>query len=478
MDESLIEQIVPELREALVGLSFRQLFQLAEREFVLAFEGEDFRLLFVGVDAKGPRVYLVKRRLRELKKNKRNPSKFAVDLEKTLSGARLEDLRKFPNERVIELRFQTVCQDTFLIIQLTGKSSNLFLLNADRTIAAAAHKPQNGEQSIGMIYSVPKRSQVAVGRKEETVVDGGETPLTLSEVLDKHFKHRDEREGFDLLAATARKKNRSGAAKLHKLIANLEDDLITHGNAEKWKRYGDLLLANQSNATRNDRVVIVPDLFDETSPLIEIEVDTNDSLTEAAKKYFRRFTKAKNASVEIASRIETVTAQIVVVEKAGSEIEDAIRAGDLEFLKTFVGKGPSQKTGDRKLPGLRLPTGLRSFLSSDGFTILVGKKASDNDVLTFKVAQSRDTWMHAADYPGSHVVIRNADRKEIPQRTLVEAAQLAAFFSQGKKQPKAAVHYTEKKFVNKPRGAAPGLVRLASFKTILVVPVFPGVSPA
>ena len=83
--------------------------------------------------------------------------------------------------------------------------------------------------------------------------------------------------------------------------------------------------------------------------------------------------------------------------------------------------------------------------------------------------------MHSADYPGSHVVIRNPDRREVPQKTLIEAAQLAAFYSQGKKQVKAAVNYTEKKFVNKPKGTAPGLVRLASFKTILVEPAFPNV---
>jgi predicted ribosome quality control (RQC) complex YloA/Tae2 family protein len=103
----------------------------------------------------------------------------------------------------------------------------------------------------------------------------------------------------------------------------------------------------------------------------------------------------------------------------------------------------------------------------------VGKKATDNDYLTFRVARSLDTWMHAADYPGSHVVIRNANRKEIPNRTLIEAAQLAAFYSTGRSQVKAAVHYTLKKFVNKPKRAAPGLVSLSSFKTILVEPKVP-----
>lgn len=109
-------------------------------------------------------------------------------------------------------------------------------------------------------------------------------------------------------------------------------------------------------------------------------------------------------------------------------------------------------------------------MSSDGFEILVGKKAADNDYLTFRIARSLDLWMHAADYPGSHVVIRNPNRKEIPNRTLVEAAQLAAFYSSGSKQTKAAVNYTQKKFVNKPRRSAPGLVSLSSFKTLLVEP--------
>jgi predicted ribosome quality control (RQC) complex YloA/Tae2 family protein len=86
------------------------------------------------------------------------------------------------------------------------------------------------------------------------------------------------------------------------------------------------------------------------------------------------------------------------------------------------------------------------------------------------VAKSSDLWLHAADYPGSHVIVKNPGRGEIPQNTLLEAAQYAAFFSRAKEQPKVAVHYTQKKFVNKPKGASAGLVSLSSFKTILVEP--------
>jgi predicted ribosome quality control (RQC) complex YloA/Tae2 family protein len=100
----------------------------------------------------------------------------------------------------------------------------------------------------------------------------------------------------------------------------------------------------------------------------------------------------------------------------------------------------------------------------------VGRTARDNDHLTFKMAKPNDLWMHTGDYSGSHVVVRNATRKDVPHRTIIEAAQLAAHFSRARKDPKVDVHYTQRKFVSKPKGAVPGLVRMTRFKNITVEP--------
>jgi predicted ribosome quality control (RQC) complex YloA/Tae2 family protein len=256
----------------------------------------------------------------------------------------------------------------------------------------------------------------------------------------------------------------------------LNSDLAEHGDAERWKRFGDLLLANQSTAERQGGIIRVTDLFDENAAKIEIEADDNDSIPVTAQKYFRLYTKARNATIAIESRLKDLQVEEKRLERALDEIEIAISNNDREFLKNLVQRKESASQNVRRKESA-IPAGIRSFRSSDGFEILVGKKATDNDFLTSRVANSRDTWMHAADYPGSHVVVRNSNKKEIPHRTLIEAAQLAGFYSQGKKQPKAAVHYTQKKFVSKPKGAAPGLVRLASFKTILVEPKIGDVKP-
>jgi predicted ribosome quality control (RQC) complex YloA/Tae2 family protein len=116
------------------------------------------------------------------------------------------------------------------------------------------------------------------------------------------------------------------------------------------------------------------------------------------------------------------------------------------------------------------PSGVRRYRSSDGFEILVGRTDRDNDNLTTKIARSSDLWFHAADYPGSHVVLRNPQRKPVAPGSIRQAAELAAKFSQAKNDAKVAVNYCERKFVSKPKGFPPGQVRLSSFKTILVEP--------
>src|SRR5205085_4171361 len=124
-------------------------------------------------------------------------------------------------------------------------------------------------------------------------------------------------------------------------------------------------------------------------------------------------------------------------EEKVAELEAAIDRGDTEFLRSFDQPAKQKIVSRPSKKADQAFKGARRFVSTDGFEILVGKKAADNDFLTFRVARSLDTWMHAADYPGSHVVIRNAGKKEVPQRTLLEAARLAAFYSDAREQPKA-----------------------------------------
>src|SRR4029453_7613520 len=112
-------------------------------------------------------------------------------------------------------------------------------------------------------------------------------------------------------------------------------------------------------------------------------------------------------------------------------LEQIIASRDEAALEGFEKPPPAPKTPPKKSAKTEKLSGVRRYLSTDGYEILVGRGARDNDNLTFRVAQPNDLWMHTGDYPGSHVVVRNPTRKEIPHRTLIEAAQLAGCFVQG-----------------------------------------------
>lgn len=442
----------------------------------------DFRLpdssyLFISIEPADPRIYLIKRRLRGLERSSGNLSPFFLYLRKHLSGAEITSIERIPNERalVFELRTETELEGTKtfkLAVQLTGRSANLFLLDHDGRILESARDTLGEGQQVGDVFRPPERE----GDTKRNRVD--EMPSicdfeTLSEALDRRHQEKEAERKFRSLAGGAGAKVKQEIAKRARLITRLNEDLANHGDAGKWKRLGDLLLANVATAERKDDVVIVTDYFDENTPQIEIDIEKEESITEAAERFFRRYTKARNAGEEIVRRLETLDKELKDLYLQRERVEDAITAKDEEFLAAFLGRVVEERGEKGKPKPPDSNAGVRSFTSSDGFEILVGKKAKDNDFLTFRLAKSLDLWMHAADYPGSHVVVRNPDRKEIPQRTLLEAAQLAAFFSQAKKHPKAAVNYTQKKFVNKPRGAALGLVSISSFKTILVEPKVP-----
>ena len=467
MDLATVTAIREELETELAGRRFGKIIPLSKTDIAVDFRLPDSRYLFISIEPGNPRTYLIRRKLRELEKAAISPSPFLLGLKKKLSGAELRSITQIPDERVLFFEFDATNEvdervSLTLAAQLTGNSANLFLLDSEARILDRAKTTKGQERSE--LYEAPaaRRGDVAGNFRRSNYE-------SLSEQLDTEDKARSVATDFTGLANSARNKLKQEISRRERLLKKLDDDLAGHGNADRWKRCGDLLLANTSSARRADGKIFVIDYYDEASPEIAIEADENESVTEAAENYFRRYTKARNAQQEIETRRAVIEAELSDLRLKREELESAIEAKDIDRIADLGGrvKQPARKISAKRAEEVK---GVRSFVSSDGFEILVGKKAKDNDFLTFRIAKSLDTWMHAADYPGSHVVIRNPNRKEIPHRTLLEAAQLAAFYSQGKSQPKAAVHYTQKKFVNKPKGSAPGLVSLASFKTILVEP--------
>ena len=471
MNNATLEKAVDELRTELTGQKLGRIFSLKKLQFAIDFRLRESKFLFVSIEPLAPRIYFIKRRLREIEKQSSNPTQFALYLRKKISNAEVRAIEKIKNERV--LRFELSLRNELgqlenyaLILQLTGRSANIFLLDANDFILESLRDNSGEGQQIADKYSPPVRPSNS--QSEETIFPQDDFE-TLSDALDFYYQKQDAEKDFRSRAKSAESKIKAEIKKRENLIKRLNADLENHGDAEKWKRYGDLILANLATAERKADKIFVTDYFDENLPRIEIEAEENLSLTEVSEKFFKRYTKARNANEEISKRLIILESELEKLGEQKAEIETAIEEGNVDFFaieETPENKNARKKDGknsDNKSKS-------RNFVSSEGFDILVGKGAKDNDYLTFRVAKSNDLWLHAADYPGSHVVVKSKNKQEIPQKTLIEAAQLAAFYSQAREESKVAVHYTLRKFVHKPKGAVAGLVNLASFKTILVEP--------
>ena len=471
MHDELIRRVVEELSASLIGRFLGKIYQLTTLSFAFDF-GLRGSFLLISVEPSSPRLYLIERRSRDLQKASIPLEHFGQLLRARTNGGALVKIEKETNDRVVRLTFR--CEDDDgttqlrkLIVHLTGRAANLYLLDETERILAVLRGSR--AQLPGEIYSSPEPpAQSNRGERIEEIPSGSP-----SAYADAHFSAIDSAKAFDSRAGTLRSRLRTSLQRQRKLKEHLRKDLAGHGDPEEHKRTGDLLLANVATATRNGNKVVLTDYYSDGAPQIEFEIDENTSLQDEAARRFRLYTKAKRAREEIALRLSSVDGEIEELETRNQELERIIERRDLAALESFdkaaASRSPKTLTHRGTAASKSIP-GVRRYLSTDGYEILVGRTARDNDTLTFRLANPNDLWMHAGDYPGSHVVIRNPTRKEIPHRTIIEAAQLAGRFSQASEDAKVVIHYTERKFLSKPKGGAPGLVRLSRFRSITVEP--------
>jgi len=297
---------------------------------------------------------------------------------------------------------------------------------------------------------------------------------SLSEAADVYYDARARAtalrgEYSELRQAIAREIARREAT-----IAAIEADRMRFEDPDRLKRHGDLILANLANAKIDGNSVTVVDYYDPDGEEIQIEIPEGLRLQEAAADYFARYQKARRALEAIATREHAVSRNLAPLKQLLLRLEEEPTAQCAtevrQAAEVLLGRPTGLQSGKHARGMQKVASFGRRFRSSDGYEIVVGRNDRENDALTFRVARPNDIWLHAGDYPGSHVLVRNPNRESVPHRTITEAAELAAFYSQAKREGKAAVHYTQKKFVSKPPRSKPGLVRLSSFKSLVAEP--------
>ena len=234
---------------------------------------------------------------------------------------------------------------------------------------------------------------------------------------------------------------------------------------DKYRIYGELLNAYGYSIPAGAVSCEVDNYY--TGEKITIPLDPTLNAQQNAQKYFDRYARMKRTYEALTRLTAEVRAEIEHLRSIQNALEFSTTDGDLSQIRRemeesgFLRRKNTGRNTDVKKGRARAPQSKPlHYISSDGFDIYVGKNNTQNDEITFKMADSRDIWFHANDMPGSHVLLKTGGRamEDIPDRAFEEAAALAAWYSSGRAQGKVEIDYLERRNVKKPSGAAPGFV--------------------
>jgi len=259
------------------------------------------------------------------------------------------------------------------------------------------------------------------------------------------------------------KNRRERAAR--KLASRLEERKAT-AQRETWRQYGDLIKANLYRMKRGQTSLEAENFYDPDNAPVVIPLEAKLSPQQNAERYYKLYTKAKNAEKVLTEQISEAQRELEYLESVQQELKLAAGEKDLgEIRQELISQGylhPTDKRRRKDPP----PRPLR-FRSPDGCLIQVGKNNLQNDWLTLKSAEKNDLWFHVQKSHGSHVVARcgREDREAV-----AAAALLAAWYSDARDSANVPVDYTLVRYVKKPSGARPGMVIYTDYKTIYVTP--------
>ena len=280
----------------------------------------------------------------------------------------------------------------------------------------------------------------------------------ISVLLDTFYRTRDMHERMRQKSADLVKLLNNNIERVSKKLGILNKTLADSENKDKYKIYGDLLMANLYNMKNGQ------------SPTVKIPLSPQLSPSQNAQKYYKRYNKAKNAEIEAAKQIENAKNDLEYLESTLAAIETSDTESDLNAIRAeLIAEGYLNRKFNPKKQKQNASKPMH-FVSSDGFDIYVGKNNTQNDYLTLKFANSSDLWFHTKNIHGSHTIIKLGLDKDVPKTTITEAAELAAYYSKGRDSSQVPVDFTQIKNVKKPNGAKPGMVIYDYYNTIYVTP--------
>ncbi len=288
-------------------------------------------------------------------------------------------------------------------------------------------------------------------------------------LLDSFFASADRSERTRQRAHDLLKLLMNSYERISRKLELQKKELAECGEREVFRVCGDLINANIWRLEKGQTKAELEDFY--TGEVREITLDPRLTPAQNAQKYYNEYRKLDTAEKKLSELIKKGQEELVYIDSVFDAASRTDSEADLAEIRRELREQGYLKGGVRADERVKKTSEPLKFISSDGYEILVGRNNRQNDTLTLKTARALDIWLHVKNIAGSHVIVRTADNgKPLTQRTLFEAAQLAAYHSKGRNGSQVPVDYVPAKFVKKPAGAKPGMVIFTNNKTMFVTP--------
>ncbi|MCL2705103.1 MAG: NFACT RNA binding domain-containing protein [Spirochaetaceae bacterium] len=377
--------------------------------------------------------------------------RFEQFLKARIIGSYITEISQPGKDRIIKITVDHNNVLSFLWIRLWGGNANIIVTDNDMVILESFYrKPGKNEISGEKFIIQDITSGITDDNKYQirTFSKNSNDEKPFNTFIDNLYQHQEEDEERINLKEKIDAKIIKKLSLLKSSRNRVLDEIKESGNYESFKQYGQLILGSVYLIKQGDKWFETENYF-ENNNIVSIELDTNLSPEQNAENYFKKYKKKKGTESNLLEEKENILTRINYLENL---LESVSTIEDISELIKFLDENELKKDSKEKesAPGL--------LFFSGKFKIMVGRTASENDELLRKHTNGNDYWLHARDYPGGYVFIKAFRGKSIPLETLIDAGNLAVFFSKGKNSGKGEVYYTQVKYLRRAKDSKKGTV--------------------
>ena len=459
-----------EQKNFFLGARINKIQQPTRREFVFTLRNNsETRQLYVNINPKFYHVCFMSKdnsskRVIEIPQK---PPMFCMLLRKYLENSRIAKVNQPDGERILEFYIETyneVGEQIYLCLafEFMGKHSNVILYNYDTNLIigcahnVGAEKSREREIFGGIPYIYPPK-QLKFEKKWNSLVESKPEGISVNDFIDDYYSTHIANDKFRVLKSNYRSIISQKLKKVSKSLKQMEYKLQSDSDSDKYRLWGDLIMANLYQLKDFTSIVSVYDYENEKQ--IELKLDETKTLKDNATQFYKLYNKAKTARNKLTELIDESKVKKEYLEQVLYSIDSANVIDDLFEISAEVIENSEKKESKNKVSEIMM------IQTEDGSRIYIGKNNKQNDYIISKLASDEDLWFHVHNCAGSHILLKT---QNITDELILKCAKLAKEYSSVKDSSKIGIIYTKRKYLRKPPASALGYVTYKNEKEIVL----------